>query len=66
MLDNLEHVYQPALVGLGTLEDLQETIRGSGEAVAATPVDHPYRAGMLNNLGNRLSTRFDWSGIAGD
>ena len=50
----------------GALENLQEAIRQSEEAVAATPVDHPDRARWLSILGYQLSTRFDLTGALED
>ncbi|RPA90774.1 hypothetical protein L873DRAFT_1820490 [Choiromyces venosus 120613-1] len=44
---------------IGDLEDLQKAIRYGKEAVAATPQDHPNRAGSRRNLGTMFSMMFD-------
>ena len=36
------------------------------QAVESTPVDHPNRAGRLNNLGNALQSRFERTGSMDD
>ena len=50
----------------GVLEHLQEAIRRTEEAVAATPVGHPGRALWIYNLGVYLSTRFGRAGALED
>ncbi|CUS13391.1 unnamed protein product, partial [Tuber aestivum] len=51
---------------IGDLGDLQKAIKHGEDALAATPLDHPDRAGRHNNLGNMLSTRFERIGDFGD
>jgi hypothetical protein len=44
------------------MEDLGEAIQRAEQAVSTTPEDHPNLAGMLNNLGNKLESRFGRTG----
>ena len=40
------------------MEDLEEAILVVRQAVDVTPKDHPDLAGRLNNLGNKLESRY--------
>ncbi|KAG2751992.1 hypothetical protein P692DRAFT_20639422, partial [Suillus brevipes Sb2] len=51
---------------LGSGEDMDQAITLQREALALHPVGHTDRSKILNNLGNRLSTRFDHRGNAED
>lgn len=42
-----------------SIEDLEQAITYTQEAVAATPLDHPNRATYLNNLGSRFCDRYN-------
>ena len=44
------------------MEDLEEAIRVSRQAVKVTPEDHPDLAACLNNLGNKLESRYKRTG----
>jgi hypothetical protein len=44
------------------LEDLEAAISWAQDAVQASRVHHPNRAGRLNNLSNRLSSRYERTG----
>jgi len=46
----------------GKMEDLEEAIRVSRQAVKVTPEDHPDLAAWLNNLGNNLGRRYERTG----
>ncbi|KAL8396668.1 hypothetical protein RB594_003654 [Gaeumannomyces avenae] len=48
------------------MADLEEAIRVGREAVDATPLDHPNRAGRLNNLGNHFGDRYSRTGAMAD
>ncbi|KAL8364557.1 hypothetical protein RB595_003713 [Gaeumannomyces hyphopodioides] len=48
------------------MADLEEAIRVGREAVDAAPLDHPDRAGRLNNLGVRLGDRYSRTGAMAD
>ncbi|EJT69646.1 hypothetical protein GGTG_12530 [Gaeumannomyces tritici R3-111a-1] len=48
------------------MADLEEAIRTGREAVDATPLDHPDRAGWLNNLGICLRDRYSRTGAMAD
>ncbi|KAL8299200.1 hypothetical protein RB593_009192 [Gaeumannomyces tritici] len=48
------------------MADLEEAIRVGREAVDATPLDHPNRAGRLNNLGNHFGDRYSRTGTMAD
>jgi tetratricopeptide (TPR) repeat protein len=48
--------------GKGQIRDLEEAIRVTQQAVDSIPEDHPDRAGMLNNLGNKLGVRYNRTG----
>jgi hypothetical protein len=48
------------------MTDLEEAIYPAREAVKATPLDHPDRAGCLNSLGIRLSDRYSRTGAMTD
>ncbi|KAI8628835.1 CHAT domain-containing protein [Xylariaceae sp. FL1651] len=50
----------------GSIDDLNRAVDVAGQAVNATPEDHPDRAAILNNLGNWLGTRFDRTGSIDD
>ncbi|KIK33417.1 hypothetical protein CY34DRAFT_813608 [Suillus luteus UH-Slu-Lm8-n1] len=55
-----------ALRPVGNAEDLDQAIALHREALALCPVGHTDRSSSLNNLANRLSTRFDHRGNAED
>src|SRR2546430_3240235 len=42
---------------MGRMEDLEEAVRVTEQAVKVTPEDHPDLAARLNNLGNKLGRR---------
>ncbi|KAB5581191.1 CHAT domain-containing protein [Coniochaeta sp. 2T2.1] len=48
------------------MADLEEAITVARQAVASTPDDHPDRAGRLNNLGNKLESRYERTGAMAD
>src|SRR6266496_6585502 len=48
------------------MEDLGEAIQRAEQAVSTTPEHHPNLAGMLNDLGNKLESRFGRPGRIGD
>ncbi|KAH7109804.1 CHAT domain-containing protein [Dactylonectria macrodidyma] len=48
------------------MADLEEAIRLGREAIDATPLDHPDRAGRLSNLGNHLGGRYSLTGATVD
>ena len=50
----------------GNLADLTQAIEHSQEAVDLNPAGNPNRAGYLNNLSNRLSTRYGREGNLAD
>ncbi|MET8876228.1 tetratricopeptide repeat protein [Nocardia sp. NPDC004604] len=50
----------------GSMTDLDEAMESKRAAVAATPADHPDRAGRLNNLGLALQNRFERTGSMTD
>ncbi|KAL7917666.1 CHAT domain-containing protein [Trichoderma austrokoningii] len=50
----------------GSMEDLDRAISVASDALDATPLDHPDRAGRLNNLGNWLGSRFERTGCMDD
>jgi tetratricopeptide (TPR) repeat protein len=50
----------------GNIDDLEQAIAHAQEAVQATPLDHPDRAGRLNNLGNRFWDRYSQKGRMDD
>jgi hypothetical protein len=43
---------------IGDIDHLQQSILRTKEALAATTHDHPERASLLNNLGNRHILRY--------
>ncbi|CAI7627541.1 unnamed protein product [Penicillium glandicola] len=47
---------------IGQMNDLEEAIRVSRQAVAATPDDHPDLPILLNNLGNKLQSQYEQTG----
>ncbi|KJZ72809.1 hypothetical protein HIM_07753 [Hirsutella minnesotensis 3608] len=48
------------------MDDLSRAVEVAEMAVAATPQGHPDRPGRLNNLGNRLGSRFERTGSMDD
>ncbi|RPA89357.1 hypothetical protein L873DRAFT_1832020 [Choiromyces venosus 120613-1] len=54
------------LIRTGDLDDLQKAIKRTDAALAATPGNHPNRAGRYNNLGTMFSTRFERIGDLDD
>ncbi|KLU92421.1 hypothetical protein MAPG_11367 [Magnaporthiopsis poae ATCC 64411] len=50
----------------GSISDLNRAVEVTGEAMDATPQNHPDRAMYLNNLGNLLGSRFERTGSMGD
>lgn len=44
------------------MDDLDESIQVSRQAVQATPNDHPNLAALLKNLGNCLERRYERTG----
>ena len=44
------------------MKDLEEAIQTARQAVESTPADHPDRAAWLNNLGNKLESRYERTG----
>jgi len=48
------------------MDDLNDAVDVARQAVDITPLDHPDRARRLNNLGNRLSHRFERTGSTDD
>ncbi|KAH7222489.1 CHAT domain-containing protein [Fusarium oxysporum] len=44
------------------MKDLEEAIEIARQAVKSTPDDHLDLAGRLNNLGNHLGRRYEWTG----
>ena len=44
------------------MKDLEEAIQTARQAVESTPADHPDQAGRLNNLGNKLESRYERTG----
>jgi hypothetical protein len=48
------------------LDDLEEATTAAREAVDATSDDYPGRAGLLNNLGHHLDSRFLHVGLEQD
>ena len=48
------------------MDDLDRAIATNEQAVESTPVDHPNRAGTLNNLGTALQSRFERTGSMDD
>lgn len=46
----------------GKMDDLDESIQVSRQAVQATPNDHPNLAALLKNLGNCLERRYERTG----
>ncbi|KAK4076847.1 hypothetical protein Purlil1_12555 [Purpureocillium lilacinum] len=48
------------------MADLEEAIRVVREAIDAAPIDHPNRAGRLNNLGVHLRVRYSRTGAMAD
>ncbi|XTI93403.1 TPR-like protein [Cenococcum geophilum] len=44
------------------MEDLEEAILVARQAIDVTPKDHPDLAGRLNNLGNKLKSRYERTG----
>ncbi|CAG8885191.1 unnamed protein product, partial [Penicillium egyptiacum] len=59
---NLNSRYERA----GQMDDLEEAIRLSRQAVAATPDGHPNLAGRLNSLGINLNSRYERTGQMDD
>jgi hypothetical protein len=47
----------------GSMQDLDQSISNSEQAVASIPIDHPDRGVYLNNLGIVLQTRFKQTGL---
>ncbi|KAJ5662986.1 hypothetical protein N7507_003717 [Penicillium longicatenatum] len=58
-MENLEEAIRASRQAI---EDLEEAIRLSRQAAQATPEDHPDLAIYLNNLGNRLESRYERTG----
>ncbi|KAL7934285.1 CHAT domain-containing protein [Trichoderma chlorosporum] len=50
----------------GSLEDLNQAVSVTSDAVAATTHNHPDRAACLSNLGTELARRFNWTGLIDD
>ncbi|KAF2804435.1 uncharacterized protein BDZ99DRAFT_511648 [Mytilinidion resinicola] len=48
------------------MDNLNRAVDVANIAVEATPQDHPDRAAILSNLGNRLGTRFERTGFMDD
>lgn len=48
------------------MADLEEAVRLGREAIDATPLDPPDRAGWLNNLGNHLGNRYSRTGAVAE
>jgi hypothetical protein len=48
------------------MDDLNWAINAAGDAMEATPEDHPNRVNWLNTLGNKLGTRFKATGSIDD
>jgi len=44
------------------MDDLEEAIRMARQAIDITPKDHPDLAAWLNNLGNKLESRYERTG----
>ncbi|CAG8320463.1 unnamed protein product [Penicillium salamii] len=51
---------------IGNIDDLEAAISRVQDAIQATPLDHPNRAGCLNNLSHHLSSRYERTGNLND
>ena len=65
-LSNLGLALRTRFERTGDRADLDAAIDAGQQAVAASPADHPDRAGYLSNLGNALRTRFERTGDQAD
>jgi tetratricopeptide (TPR) repeat protein len=65
-LSNLGSALRTRFERTGRLADLDQAIQAAQNAIAATPTDHPYRAGYLSNLGSALQARFERTGRLAD
>jgi hypothetical protein len=61
-LSNLGSAHQTRFVRTGRMEDLEEAIRITHQAVNIIPRDHPALAGRLNTLSTTLLRRFERTG----
>jgi predicted RNase H-like HicB family nuclease len=48
------------------MKNLEEAIERARKAIELTPDDHPDKAGRLNNLGNKLKSRYERTGMMRD
>jgi tetratricopeptide (TPR) repeat protein len=62
MLNNLGRKLEDQYDRTGKIEDLEQAIRVSRQAVDITPGDHPDLAVLLNDLGNQLGSRYERTG----
>ena len=65
-LSNLGVALRTRFERTGDQADLDEAVTAGRHAVAATPPDHPDRAGRLSNLGVALRARFERTGGQAD
>ncbi|KAI3326484.1 CHAT domain-containing protein [Xylariaceae sp. AK1471] len=66
MLSNLGVILGMRFDRTGSMDDLNRAVDIAGQAVDATPEDHPDRPGRLSNLENWLGKRFDRTGSMDD